>query len=171
MSKLEKATYLSMMTVCLFALYLMIDKRFVTHRPNVPAQPKIGALLPLNVPWKNSQLNVVIAMTSDCRFCQASMPLYHQVSDLRARTRGAIALYVASTDSVTAIRTVLAGGGVNADDVIHSDFSSLGVRGTPTVFLTDSYGKIVKIYNGKLDDAAEQEFLTDIQSAKVTTGP
>lgn len=61
-------------------------------------------------------------------------------------------------ESVSEAERYLEGEGVRVDQVRQVHLESIGVRGTPTMFLVNSGGIVTKIWTGKIEPQ-EQELL------------
>ena len=168
MGKLEKATYICLITVSLVSLYLLVENRF--FRPAPPGQPSESALVGQreeNVPetlWKDSNLNIVLLLSTRCHFCAESTPLYQQLSALRRRTPHGMSLLVASFDPPDKMRAYLTQRNVGVDDVFQANSGFAGVSATPAIFLVDSHGVIRKAFFGKLDWFRERRLLSVLKS-------
>lgn len=169
MGKLEKATYICLITVSLVSLYLLVEARF--FRPAPPGQPTESTLigkreesLPETL-WKGARKNVVLLLSTRCTFCAESTPLYRQLSAMRQRTPTSISLMVASFDPPEKMRDYLTHENIAVDNVVQANSGFARVSVTPTVFLVDSHGVIRRVFFGKLNWIQEKRLLSALESA------
>lgn len=102
---------------------------------------------------------LVMALDSDCVFCQQSMPFYRRLLEAdRADTQ----IVVATSPDDRAIIDYLATERVNPDTVVFVEPGTLPVPGTPTLLLVDDQGLITHAWVGLLDDYREAEVISSI---------
>jgi hypothetical protein len=92
MTKLEKAGNICTIIVCAAVLYLVVDIKILhpSRRPVAQAvTPAVGKRVALvGANWPDHRLNIVIAMTTTCSFCSASLPFYQRLSAVIDSTPG-----------------------------------------------------------------------------------
>ena len=165
---LEKVTQWCLILVCCVSLFLLLEKRFghqgTLRTASVPtAQALEGRELDLTGAfWGRSSKTVVVALTSQCKFCTASLPFYNRLSKLRARPGSSFSIIVISPESSDVVVKLLSGAGILADQVLSADFSKLGFRGTPSVFIVDSRGTVKRTFVGQLDGPGESGLLAEL---------
>lgn len=158
MSNLEKVTCCFLIAVCIMSMTVLVKHEFFTVNASAlggQAAMLVGKSEP-GVPtamWQGSQRNVVLLLSSQCHFCEESMPLYQRLSSLRRR--GRFSLLVVGMEPPKSLAEYLRQNGVAADKVLqlHSGFS--GINFTPAVFIVDSHGVIQKAFLGKLNSSDE----------------
>ena len=157
MSTIEKISQLSLILTCGVAVFVMIGNWRQEHPektdPQTAAAKSIGRPLPVQgVPWNKSKVNVVLAVSSKCKFCLASMPLYRKIAAIGRDHGSEVSLLAISPEPRTQIGAFLSEQQVTVDDVYSASFAKIGVRATPTVFLTDSKGVIRDVFVGQLTE-------------------
>lgn len=167
MGKLEKATYICLITVSLVSLSLLLENRF--FRPAPPGQPSESALVGQReerVPealWADSTKNVVLLLSTRCKFCAESVPLYRQLSTMRQPKPNGVSVLVASFDPPERMRDYLAQQNISVDDIFEANSGFAGVSVTPAVFLVDSHGVIRRVFYGKLSWLQETRLLSALK--------
>ena len=162
MSKLEKAAYLSIIIVCMLAAYVLIGTMHVgrANSNTVSTSQMIGKKLSLpSSDWSSARTNLVIAMSSHCRFCLASTPFYRQLADAANKDDSGKTLTVVSTESHDITQGFLMDHKIHVSRIFESSLAGLGIRGTPTILVVNSEGTIKRVYLGKLTAQEEQEVL------------
>jgi thioredoxin-related protein len=124
-----------------------------TARSNV-TEVVVGQQLALpGVDWAKSERTLVLALSSTCRFCTASASFYRNLSSERQNVRLIAVLPQAEAEA----RKYLNDLNVPVDEVKQFSLPSLGVKGTPTIFLVDRAGVVVDKWRGKLPESQERE--------------
>ncbi|HSS48679.1 MAG TPA: hypothetical protein VLX28_07015, partial [Thermoanaerobaculia bacterium] len=104
---------------------------------------------------------LVVAVSPTCHFCNDSLPFYKHLVDER-NSKGSAVKFVAAVpteDSKAPESEKFTNAGVKPDNVVHLDFSSIKVPGTPTLLLVDNNGKVLNVWVGKLDESGEKDVL------------
>ena len=102
---------------------------------------------------------LVMALDSDCVFCQQSMPFYRRLLEAdRADTQ----IVVATSPDDSAIVDYLSTERVSPDNVVFVAPGTLPVPGTPTLLLVDDQGLITHAWVGLLDDYREAEVISSL---------
>lgn len=110
----------------------------------------------LGVDFTVSSKTLIMALRSDCGFCQESMPFYRQ---LLAHDRDGLQVVVASPIGDTKIHNYLDSERVMPDDVVFVAAGILPVSGTPTLLAVDSEGLVTHSWLGLLDAEREADVL------------
>ncbi|HEY0782350.1 MAG TPA: hypothetical protein VGE98_07850 [Thermoanaerobaculia bacterium] len=163
-SKLDVATNVAIIGVCLIAGFVLIRNNFFPPTPppppgSVQVGDKIDALAKL-VP-AGAEKAMVVAIQPTCHFCNESMPFYKQLVDKRNQSGSAVKLIAAvpSPQAKDEEAQHLASAGATMDGVQPVDYRAIKVSGTPTVILVDRQGKVLSVWVGKLEGPGEQEVL------------
>ncbi|HTX33830.1 MAG TPA: hypothetical protein VME43_02380 [Bryobacteraceae bacterium] len=165
MSRLEWASHIAVIAVCILAGTMLVDRWLSLPKGADPAEALlVGKHVSVEGPWDKSRLTVLVAMTTHCRFCLASMPLYQRLSQMSGGAKSGWALMIASPEPAEDVRRFLSGEHIAAAGVIHTDLRSLGVTGTPTLLIIDSKGVIGRVFVGRLSDARERQLLRLLKS-------
>jgi peroxiredoxin len=113
------------------------------------------------IDWSKSRQNLVLALSTGCRFCSESADFYRRLVP-SAASNGTRVLAILP-QPVSGGRSYLEGLGVPVSDVVQSPLSAVEVSGTPTVLLIDGQGKIRKAWVGKLRPEQEQQVIAGLQ--------
>ncbi len=130
------------------------------------AGPQIGVQLasPQGYDWSSRQRTLVLALQTDCAYCEASMPFYKRlaaVANERRATHGMISVF---PNSQTDVDRLLERIGLQVPAVATTTLAALGVSGTPTLILVDSTGTVLKTWIGQLAPAGELEVTNALQT-------
>jgi len=158
MTKLEKLTHISLITVSIAALFAIIDQRFQPRgRTSPPSESSFaGKKVDVETPWRNSRMTVVVAMTTHCPYCIMSLPLYRRIGEIAVRDHS-ISFLAVTPEAVDPMRDLLSQNDVAVSGVIHSSLPKLGTTVTPSLFAVNSEGTIMRAFIGKLPEAKEAE--------------
>jgi thioredoxin-related protein len=163
-SSLDTLANIAIIVVCAIAAFVLIRNQFFPPRPpGAPPQVEKGEQfeqLKAVVP-AGSQRALVVAVSPTCHFCNDSMPFYKRLIDERNQ-KGSPVKFVAAvpTEQAKAEESQkFASAGAQPDSMVHLDFSSIKVPGTPTLLLVDNNGKVLDVWVGKQDEKGEKDIL------------
>jgi hypothetical protein len=111
------------------------------------------------LPVEKSAISVVIAVRSDCVFCQKSLPYYRELDRLRKTARRPVSLFFVSSEPKESLRIFLANAGIFPDGIASAEFRDLGIAITPTLAVVGPEGIVTRAYFGTLSDQASGELL------------
>ena len=135
MSKLERATHVSLIIVALVSIGLILERRFAPAATQPNTQQLMGRHLSVSgAKWESSPLNVVLYMSTQCRFCAASMSFYRRMVAERDGAKSKSALTVLSLQPPEEMRALLSRERVSVDGVFLVP-SSPGLSVTPMLFV------------------------------------
>ena len=166
-STLDTAANIAIIVVCAMAavaLSLTIrDRLFPPRPPGAPPQVEKGEQFDQlkNVVPAGSDRALVVAVSPQCHYCNDSLPFYKQLVDQRNQ-KGSGVKFVAAVPNEEAKAEEsqkFTGAGVQVDNMVHLDFASIKVPGTPTLLLVDKQGKVLDVWVGKLDAGREKKVL------------
>ena len=123
--------------------------------PNLPQQPRAGMNIKQSLPgvdWARNKQTLVLALSTQCHFCTESAPFFQRI---QKEASDKVKMVAVLPQAVEEGRKYLEGKGVHVDDVKQATLSAIGVRGTPTLLLVDSTGKVADVWQGKLDPDQE----------------
>ena len=128
------------------------------HLVNLAAVGLDGRIQPIALPTTAAQRLVIFTFSPDCHFCQATQPIWTQLSK-SLRQRGVAALWV-SRDSVEVTREYcerlqIPLSNVMADPPSRS-FVQLGLQAVPSTIVVGPGGLIEKVWSGALDRDSSQ---------------
>ena len=99
---------------------------------------------------------LIMALRSDCRYCNESKPFYRRLVD---RDAPDLQIVVAAPTGDTGIGDYLTSGAIEPDAVLFVELGVLPVSGTPTLLLVGSDGLVTHSWIGLLDAKREAELL------------
>lgn len=133
--------------------------RFAPMRTQVQV-PTVGARVPLDADWTKHSDTVIVAIQTDCAFCDASMPFYDTL--VRHRPASSYGIIIVTPLPPQAGRALLAAHKIPVEDVDvrQAPLASLRVGSTPTLMLVGSDGRIKRAWVGQLPEYREREVLS-----------
>jgi len=157
--KIEIAANIAIVIVACVAVLVLI--RNYRASSSLPPSIKAGTRLALkNENWSASSKNVVLAVSTTCRFCTESAPFYRAlVEQCRRDHVRTIAVLPQPLDQAEAY---LKGEGVTVDEIRQTPLSEIEIAGTPTLMLVDNQGVVRNVWVGKLPEEREKEVLNRI---------
>jgi thioredoxin-related protein len=169
--KLEIVANIAIIVLAVLLGGVIVKRYFFTSAPAeeiAPAQSlassnasamQPGANVELaNYNWSESDNTLVMVLSTTCHFCTESAPFYKRLMEARADKKKLRVVAVLPQGEEEA-RKYLEKLGFAADEIRSAPPNALGVRGTPTLILTDSKGAAVNSWIGKLPAAKENEVL------------
>jgi len=152
----EIAANVAIIVVAVVIVIVFIRNYFPASKASSPTIAVGARLTGQPVSWHDSPKNVVLVLSTTCHFCKESSGFYRKlVEDCRSHAR-TVALFPQTSQEAQAY---LKAEDVQVDEVIHANFQSLQIGGTPTLLLVDSNGVVQKVWLGKLPEAKEKEVL------------
>lgn len=167
MSRLEK-TATATLVVSFLLLAGMTTRSFVlSRRPDPATVPlvKIGEKVRLPGFSSGAKLTFVMVLSSQCTYCLHDMPLYRQLSALRASSGGALRLIAVLPEKTESGTKFLNSSGVNTDSVLSMGPLELGVQMVPTMLLLDESGTLKKYWVGEMNQERQQEVLAVLKES------
>lgn len=162
-SKLEIATNVSIIVLCLVVSAVLIKNHFL-NRPGAAEEPIARGTriesLQRHIP-QGAERALFVAVSPRCGYCTESLPFYDKLVDHRnaEAPRVGIVAAVGHPEDVQEEGQMFRQAGVEVDAVVPVDFQQLGIPGTPTLLLVDRQGKVLGSWVGKLDASREKEVL------------
>jgi hypothetical protein len=129
-----------------------------------------GARFPLDkASWSESPKTVVLALSTECRYCLESAGFYRVLGRMAhpERFRVIAVLREPLQESQPRLESL---GIALLKDVRHADFAALRVHATPTLFIVNRDGNVDAAWTGKLSAAQEAEVLTLLGAASPPQG-
>jgi len=158
-SLLEKSANIFLIVACTVVVgqfgYRLIHKPARQGAVFSPgAQIRGTAALALN----SAPRTLIMATSSTCSYCKASMPFYKQAADLARKTGTRIVAVSVETTLVN--RAFLGSHGIAVDAVLLQSDSGVKVPHLPTLILVRGDGTIVNSWEGQpRDDATQRSVL------------
>lgn len=161
--KVELVANVAIIIAAVFFLWVFVQKTFfaLTTPEVVSEKSLVGTKLNLkNIDSSNPQKTVVLALSSSCHFCTESAPFYQRLAK-KAGTKN-IKLIVVMPQNKEDSEKYLARIGIFGVETSQESFDSINVRGTPTLFILNADGEIIKSWIGKLNTEKENEVIEQI---------
>jgi len=159
--RIEIATNVAILCAVLLVAALAAKRLWEPSSPKSGA-PSIGAKVSLQgIDWSKSRQNLVLALSTGCRFCSESADFYHRL--VPSATSNGIRVLAVLPQPISDGHSYLEKLGVPVPEVVQSPLSAVDVSGTPTVLLVDRQGRIRKAWVGKLDPEQEQQVIAGLQ--------
>jgi thioredoxin-related protein len=159
---IEQAVNIAIIVIALIVCGMFI-KSFLPTKSNVRQTISIGNRLEVQpVNWGSSTKNIVLVLSTTCKYCQESAGFYQKLArECEGRHIRTIALF---PQSVEQARSYLESEGVRVTEVWQAQPGKLNVQGTPTVLLVDNNGVVQHVWIGKLPASQEKDLLATLGS-------
>jgi len=159
---IEQAVNVAIIVIALVVCGMFV-RSLLPGKPNVRQTISIGNRLEVQpVNWSSNTKNIVLVLSTTCRYCKASAGFYQRLAqeceDRHIRT---IALF---PQSVEQSRAYLENEGVRVTEIWQAQPGKLNVQGTPTVLLVDNNGVVQHVWTGKLPASQEKDLLDRLGS-------
>ncbi|MEJ7622669.1 MAG: hypothetical protein WKF34_01630 [Pyrinomonadaceae bacterium] len=152
---------LAIVLIAVLLGYFLVSRYILASAPPVPAaqvesvQP--GTKLPaIDVGWEKSDKNILLVLSTACKYCTESLPFYKKLSESKA---GDTRLIVAFAQDRNEAAQYLATKQVAVDEILEAPPNQFNVRGTPTLLVVDGQGIVQEVWAGKLPPEKENEIL------------
>jgi thioredoxin-related protein len=131
-----------------------------------PSTTLVGKKLDIpGVAWNSSQISAVVFLSTECRYCEASMPFYRRlVSEHHQTASSGVALLAISLEPSEYVNKHLASEQVQFDHVYQLAQSNRLLRETPTFLIVDKDGIIQLAALGVLPTSKEKEMLQIVET-------
>ncbi|SRR5258708_27624164 len=151
--KIEVAANLGIVVVALLAAGFFA-KSYFARSPEPRQTISIGSKLAIKgVDWGSRRATLVLALSTNCRFCTESAPFYRELTkEAKEKQVHTIAIFPQSVQDASAY---LKNEGLEVDEIRQTPLSAIQVSGTPTLLLIDPTGTVQGVWIGKL--LAEKE--------------
>jgi hypothetical protein len=161
-SALERCAYAVFILTCILLATLATRRYFVdTHEPPAREGPGVGTMVTSRdaIGIDKADFAVVLGISTQCRFCEDSMPFYQAPRRAASQSRQRVVLVCASAEPTERVRSFLERNGLDPDAIILPP-PDAPLLATPTLTLIDSSGKIVAAWVGRLSPAQERKALS-----------
>jgi thioredoxin-related protein len=165
--RIELVANIAIIIVALILAAVLVKRYLLPNaEPNQVATDrsiKAGTKLSVDgVDWAKNERTLVLALSTECRYCTESAPFYQRLA--QKRSEGVrIKLVAVLPQEISQSQKYLNDHRITVDDVKQARPSSLGVAGTPTLIIADRTGTVTKSWVGKLPAEKEAEVLTMLQ--------
>ena len=154
---LELTTNLAVLTVCIAVVLVLVRGR----TPQQHLALTRGSAFPAieNVKYGDADRTLILALSTQCHFCQESLPFYRALTQAK-KNRSQIVVLFPNSDSE--VRHFVEHAGLTVDTVAEQNFDKLKILGTPTLILVDRTGKIADVWTGELPPSGEQQVIASL---------
>ena len=152
--RLEIAANVGILVIVGIALILFALPFIIRGQRPVERKIAVGTRLDLpGITVTDAQLSVLLILSTNCRFCTQSMPLYRRLSSERRHLD--FALFAAFPEPLTDAGAYLRANSLKVDGLFRAKPSELHATGTPTVVLLDRDRTVLASWVGQLPATLE----------------
>lgn len=167
-SRLETATNIAVLVAAVFVVvYFARLSLGAGTTASGPEGPPLGMRFANleGFDWSAHDRTLVLALRTDCVYCEASIPFYRQLAAVAQASNPPFALLSAFPQPVSEVERHQSSAGLRIQAVANADLHALGVDGTPTLILVDRRGTVLKTWVGQLPPDGELEVFRTLQAA------
>lgn len=169
---LEKLSHVAFILMCV-AVTAVGVQRFTSAPAAGAAAPAPGArTAPISPGTKlalhetlrpgGARGSLVLALSTNCQYCTASMPFYNRLQALEAVANGRVRLSVIALQPAPQMREYLVSHDVRVDRIVQFPDAGVSIRGTPTLILVNADGEVVNSWAGQLEAAEEAAVIREV---------
>ncbi len=164
MKVLEKAANIAVIVGVVVFITVVVTDKLAPHafRPGSvdPAMGLVGKTVRIpGVQYPQTRNSLVLALSTDCHFCKASLPFY---KELASKSLGHVDVVAVLPQPLSEAQDYIQQAAVPTTRVISADLATIGVSGTPTVLLLDRAGKVQEAWLGHLDESRQKQVLSRV---------
>ncbi|MFN2492960.1 MAG: TlpA family protein disulfide reductase [Pyrinomonadaceae bacterium] len=167
-------TYLEVATnaVVLLVAVLILSAFAVSHfsRPATNRTVSDGLQRGQQIPslggidYSSSPHTLLIAMSTQCGHCTASIPFYNQLAGLKSNGKAQLRIVTAFSNPDENVRQYVEQHQLKLEAKNSVDFRQLKIAGTPTMILVDPSGRVVDFWVGELSSEDQQRVVQSLTS-------
>ena len=158
---LEIATNVAILCAFLLVGALAVKRLREPSQP-VLHQPTVGERVSLQgVDWSKSGKNLILALSTECRFCSESASFYQRL--VPTALNSGVKVIAVLPQPVSDSNSYLQKLGVKVPEILQSSLDSVEVSGTPTLLVIDAHGRIQKAWVGKLRPDLETQVVASLR--------
>lgn len=114
-----------------------------------------------DVEWSDSDRTLLLVLSTQCRYCTASLPFYKKLTQLK-NGRADLRIIAVLPQDLEDSGKYLSERGIAVDQIEQATLAEISVRGTPTLIEVNRSGTIVRSWVGKLPPEKETEVISAI---------
>jgi|AGTN01.1.fsa_nt_gi hypothetical protein len=177
MTSLEKYANIAIIIACVVAVGTIVDRFYIESAKAKPAKPLLNGSgreaalvgkevrLP-NIHFGPHRSNLVLVLSTRCRYCAMAMDLYRSLVNLRGRTPKDLRIIAVFPQDPAEVRDYLSQENIAFDELRYSPLDALPTTSTPTMLLVDGAGKVTRAWIGApLDEGYRREVFAAVKSA------
>jgi len=164
-TRLDKAANVALIAASLLLVGSLVRNYYLSRMPDPNIKPEIKkgeVIKPLEqalTAESPATVTLVLALSTHCRFCHASVPFYQKLAALKNSSASRVRLAAIMPESKEEAEDYLKKNGIAADAVVSMPMSQIGVNGTPTLLLLDGQNKLIEAWAGQLNSSQESEVI------------
>lgn len=165
--RLEKLTNIAVLITCV-VLVASLGHNFYLSHTMAAATSGIKHGQQIELPGYSptgAGPTLVMALSTRCHFCTASMPFYKKLTVFRRSTPGSLRVVAVLPESEGEAKAYLQQNGIAVDRVLPLPLEQIGVSGTPTLLLLDRQNKVDESWVGLLDEAQQAKVIETLEKS------
>lgn len=114
------------------------------------------------VTWDHADKTLVMALSTQCHFCQESVPFYKELTASPAVRAKRIVVLAVFPQQQSEAESFVKASEIRADSVLSIPLQILGTSATPTLLLVNRTGKVEKLWIGVLSASQQKDLLEEL---------
>jgi hypothetical protein len=158
-TKVEAIANVTVIVVALAVGYVVLGRYVAAFRtPRSVAAGDRLATIP-NLDWKQHRHTLVLALNTQCHFCEQSVPFYQRLAETQAPDGNDLEIVAVLPNDGEMVWQFMAKENLRIRSVAAVPLEKLRVYATPTVILVDKDGKVERSWVGMLTAQEEPDLL------------
>jgi hypothetical protein len=165
MKILEAASYVALLVVCSLGAvrlwqYHPRTTDAISHSRPAAAPAAISGRLPVDLTTRKKW--IVLVLSTQCHYCRESLPFHRDLLKMAQRP-GEVGLVAVFPQTHGEVERYEAANNFFPQTVSGVALGRLEVRGTPTLLLVDRAGKVLKYWEGMVQDDKQAEVRAEVE--------
>lgn len=118
------------------------------------------------VAWGNATMTVLLGLSTECPYCEASLPFYRSLTQFKFAENGRPRFVAVFPQSATEGSEYLRQAKVSADQVLHGNLPTMGILATPTLAVVDKTGTVSNLWVGRMSDSQQKDLWAVLEGRK-----
>lgn len=114
------------------------------------------------VDLSGSPRTLILALSTNCRYCSASTPFYRQLIQGRDEARAPIRMIAVFSEPQDQAAAYLGQHQLDVPSAAGADYRKIGIPLTPSLILVDSNGEIINSWIGQLTEDEEKDVYREV---------
>ena len=160
MNRLEKIVNVAILVTCCLVVGNLARNVYLEHKVAarfVPSFSKGQVVKLAGYTPSSKESTLVMVLSTHCHFCQANAPFYQKLAVFKKASPNQLQLVAVLPEKQDEANAYIKGYGIGTDAVLSMPLTQIGVKGTPTLLLLDSQGKVEDFWVGQLDDSQQKK--------------
>jgi hypothetical protein len=168
-SILDMFTTVVTIGTCILVVAVIAQQKFGTPSPVSP-KVVVGAVLEptADVTYGPTELTILVGLSSNCRFCEESMPAFRQLNEYVRSRAGRLRVFALALEPLETLGTYLQKNGLTTFRPITIDRrAALAVVAalTPQVVVVNRSGTVMESWTGRITERQMQGFVKPLVGA------